>query len=65
MADTVFSNGIYVEAGLSNILDTSLIEITNDADVMDTIQNYQNIKSALGFTQTPFISKDQKFGNKV
>ena len=65
MADTVFSNGIYVDAGLSNILDTSLIEITNDADVMDIIQSYQNLKADLGFVDTPFISKDQKFGNKV
>ena len=65
MADTVFSNGIYVESGISEILDTSLVDITTDADVMDTIQNYTNIKSALMFTETPFISKDQKYGHKV
>lgn len=63
--DTVFSNGIYVDAGVSDILDTALIEITTDADVQETLVNYQNLKSDLGFVQTPFISKDQKFGNKV
>lgn len=65
MADTVFANGIYVESGLSNILDTSLVGIANDADVMESLQAYQGMKSALGFIDTPFISKDQKYMAKV